>query len=135
MADMLRMVIRTPHAALVELDVDAARVPTRTGQVGLRPRQEPFITVVEPGLVILGSGSDGRYAATAGGLLRADRTTALLATPFAVTGTTGAEVLQALDAAVAAPDSELVTRRRMALLEQRIVRELDPTRRGHHREA
>jgi len=130
MAERLRLVIRTPHAAVVDGDVDAARVPTRTGQLGLRPRQEPFVTVVESGLVILDAGTDRRFAATAGGLLRADRDAALLATPFAVTGATGEEVLRALDLALAAPDSELVTRRRMALLEQRIVQELDPSHRG-----
>lgn len=135
MADMLRLVIRTPHAAVVDRDVEAARVPTRTGQLGLRPRQEPFITVVESGLVIFDAGTGRAFAATAGGLLRADHDTAVLATPFAVTGSTGDEVLRALDAAVSAPDSELVTRGRMALLEQRIVRELDPSHRGQHRDA
>ena len=134
MADALRLVIRTPHAAVVDADVDAARVPTRTGQLGLRPHQEPFVTVVESGLVILDAGTERRFAATAGGLLRADRDLALLATPFAVTGGTGREVLEALDVALAAPDSELVTRRRMALLEQRIVQELDPTHRGRRRD-
>ena len=134
MADALRLVIRTPHAAVVDADVDAARVPTRTGQLGLRPHQEPFVTVAESGLVILDAGTERRFAATAGGLLRADRDLALLATPFAVTGGTGREVLEALDVALAAPDSELVTRRRMALLEQRIVQELDPTHRGRRRD-
>jgi len=133
--DTLRLVIRTPHAAVVDRDVDAARVPTRTGQVGLRPRQEPFVTVVEPGLVIVDAAAGRGFAATAGGLLRADRDGALLATPFAVTGATGAEVLEALDTALTAPDSELVTRRRMALLEQRIVQELDPTHHGRRRDA
>ena len=129
MADTLRLVIRTPHAAVVDADVDAARVPTRTGQLGLRPRQEPFITVVESGLIILDSGAQRRFAATAGGLLRTDRGTALLATPFAVTGADDAELLAALDQAYATPDSELVTRRRLAELEQRIVREMSPRNR------
>jgi F0F1-type ATP synthase epsilon subunit len=130
MSDTLRLVIRTPHAPVVDAGVAAARVPTRTGQLGLRPRQEPFVTVVEPGLVVLETGAGRLFAATAGGLLRADRDTALLITPFAVTGTVG-EVLAALDEAYALPESELVTRRRLAELEQRIVRELSPRGRGH----
>ena len=135
MADTLHLVIRTPHAAVVDRSVDAARVPTRSGQLGLRPRQEPFVTVVEAGLVLLDAEGERRFAATAGGLLRTDRDLALLATPFAVTGATGEEVMGALDAALAAPDSELFTRRRMALLERRIVQELDPAQRGRRRDA
>lgn len=130
MVDTLRLVIRTPHSAVVDSDVDAARVPTRTGQLGLRPRQEPFITVVDSGLVVLEAGAERLFAATAGGLLRAGRSAALLVTPFAVTGADGAEVLAALDEAYAIPDSELVTRRRLSELEQRIVQELNPRDRG-----
>lgn len=130
MADTLRLVIRTPHASVVDSAVTSARVPARTGQLGLRPRQEPFVTVVEPGLVIIDAGAGRTFAATAGGLLRASRDDALLVTPFAVTGADGAEVLAALDEASALPESELVTRRRLAELEQRIIRELNPRQRG-----
>lgn len=132
MADTLRLVIRTPHEAVVDLPVTSARIPTASGQVGLRPRQEPFIAVVEPGLILLDAGVDRRFAATAGGLLRTDRDLAVLATPFAVTGMDGAAVLDALDQAYATPDSELVTRRRLAELEQRIVQELNPSRGRRH---
>ena len=132
MTDTLRLIIRTPHDAVVDAAVESARVPTGSGQIGLRPRQEPFVTVVESGLVLLEVGGELRFAATAGGLLRADRVTAVLATPFAVTGADGAAVLSALDEAYATPDSELVTRRRLAELEQHIVQELSPSRRSHH---
>ncbi len=130
MDERLRLSIRTPHEVVVDAEVDSARVPTASGQVGLRPRQEPFIAVVEPGLVLLDAGGERRFAATAGGLLRTDRATAVLATPFAVTGPDGESVLRALDEAFAIPDSELATRRRLAELEQRIVAELNPRRRG-----
>jgi F0F1-type ATP synthase epsilon subunit len=120
----LRMVIRTPHEIILDADVRAARVPSETGQVGLRPRQERFVLVVEPGLVILRSQDGTRFAATAGGLLQVDRQRCVLYTPFAVLGSDEAEVLAALDRAVAVPNGELSARRALGALEQRIVTEI-----------
>ena len=124
MSERHRLVIRTPHETVLDEQVRAARVPTETGQVGLRPRGEPFVLIVEPGLVILRMDDGIRFAATAGGLLDCDREQSVLYTPFAVVGGVGAEVLTALDRAFAMPESELVARRRLAELEQHIVREL-----------
>ena len=45
---------------------------TETGQAGLRPRGEPLLTVVEPGLILLRQGGGIRFAASAGGLLEFD---------------------------------------------------------------
>jgi F0F1-type ATP synthase epsilon subunit len=123
MIERLRFVIRTPHEIVVDARVEAARVPTESGQVGLRPRQEPFALVLEAGLCIV-RGDATRLAATAGGLLEADRDTATLYTPFAVVGERGEDLLAALERALATPDSELAARRRLGELEQHIVQEL-----------
>lgn len=129
MADGLHFIIRTPHEAVLDAVVTAARVPTRTGQVGLRPREEPFVCVVEPGLLLVRQDGATRFAATAGGLLENREHRAVLYTPFAVLGDVGADVLAALDEALATPDSELSARRQLGELEQRIIQELhdDPT--------
>ena len=119
----LELIIRTPHEVVVKAPLLGARVPTPTGMVGLRPRGEPQLLAIEPGLVILRDGAP-RFAATAGGLLECDRERALLYTPFAVVGDDEGEVLAALDRASALPDGELALRRQLGEIEQRIVREL-----------
>lgn len=124
MPEQLHLLIRTPHHAVIDAQVSAARIPTETGQVGLRPRQEPFVLVVEPGLILLRTDGRLRFAATAGGLLESDRERCVLYTPFAVLGDMDSEVLAALDRALATPDSELSARRRLGELEQRIAQEL-----------
>lgn len=126
MTDTLRLIIRTPHETVLDSPVASVRIPTATGMAGLRPRQEPLLLVVEPGLVVVTGGGRTRFAATAGGLLEADRRTATLYTPFAVVGDTDDEVLDALDRVLATPDSELLARRRLGELEQRILQELRP---------
>lgn len=134
MTARLHVEIRTPHALAVDLDVRAIRVPTATGQVGLRPRGEPLALVVEPGLIVLRADGATRYAATAGGLLRADREHCVLYTPFAVEGTDAQAVLAAIEQALEMPGSELAARKGLDELEQRIVRELGPSSgkgRGH----
>lgn len=124
MPEPLRFVIRTPHEIALDEAVHGARVPTESGQVGLRPREEPLVLVVSPGLILV-SRSDGlRFAATVGGLLGAGRRSAVLYTPFAVTGDSETDVLAALDAALRTPDSEILARRRLGELEQHILREL-----------
>jgi len=124
MPERLRFVIRTPHETVLDASLESARIPTETGQVGLRPRHEPLVFVVEPGLVILRLDGRQRFAATAGGLFESDRERSTLYTPFAVLGDVDTEVLAALDDALAAPDGELSARRRLGELEQRIVQEL-----------
>ncbi len=47
--EQLHVVIRTPRETVIEQDVVAIRVPTQTGQVGLRPRGEPNVLAVEVG--------------------------------------------------------------------------------------
>lgn len=124
MTERLRFVIRTPHETVFDEHVRAARVPAETGQVGLRPRIEPFVLVVEPGLVILRKDDGIGFAATAGGLLDSGCEESVLYTPFAVVGGLDIDVLAALDRAFVAPDGELAARRRLGELEQRILQEI-----------
>ncbi len=124
MLERLHLLIRTPHETVLDAQVSAARIPTETGQVGLRPSEEPLVLVVEPGLVILRMDGGLRFAATAGGLLESDRERSVLYTPFAVLGAVDTEVLASLVRALATPDSELSARRQLGELEQRIVQEL-----------
>lgn len=124
MSPSLRLVIRTPREIVFDRAVRAARVPAESGQVGLRPRQEPLVLVVEPGLLVLRVDGGATFAATAGGLLEGSREAAILYTPFAVVGERDEDVLAALDRALAEPEGELVARRRLGELEQRIVQEL-----------
>lgn len=124
MADSLRFIVRTPAQVVFDEPLLGARLPAPSGQIGLRPRGEPLATEVEPGLVIARSAHGIRYLATAGGLLDLDVERAELLTPFAAVGASGAEVQAALDRVLETPDSELVLRRRLGELEQRIVREL-----------
>lgn len=121
----LRVIVRTPHGVVVDEPVRSARVPTTTGQVGLRPRGEPLSLVVESGLLVLRThGPAVRFVSTAGGLLEADRARCTIFTPFAATGDDDDEVLAALERALAAPSGELVARRRLGELERRIANEL-----------
>ena len=134
MAEGLRLLIRTPHETVLDAPVRSARIATETGLSGVRPRAEPFVSVVEPGLLVL-SMPDGsmRFAASAGGLLDCDRERCALYTPFAVLGDDDAQVLAALDRVLSTPDTELVTRQRLGELEQRIARELRQPRPARHR--
>lgn len=124
MIDGLGLVIRTPHQVVLAQRVDGVRVPTVTGQVGLRPRGEPVLLAIEPGVVLIKTKNVLNFAATAGGLCESDREHATLYTPFAVLGRDADEVITALDQALSATDSEIAVRRRLGELEQRIVAQL-----------
>jgi len=124
MTASLRWVIRTPHHIVLDEAVSGVRVPTETGQVGLRPRGEPLLLAIEPGIVLIRMGTAMRFAATAGGLCESARERATLYTPFAVLGENADEVTAALDQALALRDGEIAARRRLGELEQRIVAEL-----------
>jgi F0F1-type ATP synthase epsilon subunit len=136
MIEGLQLVIRTPYEVVFDQRVRSARVPTESGQVGLRPRQEPLLLAVEPGLILLSLSEGLRFAASAGGLFEGGRERAVLYTPFAVVSEQEQEVLAALDRALATPDSEIAARRRLGELEERIVEELrhrPPTPRARER--
>jgi len=125
MADeTLRLVVRTPQGGVFDQRVTSLRVPSDTGQVGLRPRTEAAALVVEPGLV-LAAGSDGlRFVATAGGLLRCDGEEAVLLTPLAVVGESAEAVRAELEEALGTPRSDLELRAVLQSLETGILQEL-----------
>jgi len=120
----LRLVVRTPHAVVVERDVRSLRVPTASGQVGVRPGGEALVTPVEPGLVLARADDATLFVGSAGGLLRSDADDAVLATPVAFAGDDPEAVLRAIEAALAAGDPELELRRAVARLEAGMLREL-----------
>ena len=121
---VLQLIIRTPSQTVVQQRVSSIRVPTQTGHVGLRPRGEPTVLAVEPGLIVLKLGDVTRYAGTAGGLLHTSRSAASLLTPLAVVGDDLESVASRLDALVSAPSEEMDVRRTLGRLESRIVQEL-----------
>lgn len=120
----LNLIIRTPREVVYEGPVDSLRVATETGQVGIRPRMEPLVLAVEPGLVLLSSAAETTFAGTAGGLLRCDGQQANLLTPLAVFGVDMQAVASQLEAALDKPSVELEAREALGRLESSILREL-----------
>jgi F0F1-type ATP synthase epsilon subunit len=120
----LRITIRTPGETVFEGEVVSMRVPTHTGQVGLRPRAEPSVLAVEAGLIVLKTESDTKYAGTAGGLLHTNGQSASLLSPLAVVGSNVESVSQQLDILLSAPSEEMEVRRTLGRLETRILQEL-----------
>jgi len=122
--ETLHLVVQTPQGRIFEDRVTSLRVPTDTGQVGLRPRSEAAALVVEPGLG-LAAGLEGlRFIATAGGLLRCDGKQAILLTPLAVVGENGDSVRADLERALGAPRADLELRAVLQRLETGILQEL-----------
>jgi F0F1-type ATP synthase epsilon subunit len=130
--ETLRLVVRTPERGIFDEAVTSLRLPTDTGQVGLRPRAEATVLVVEPGLVLARAGGALRFLATAGGLLRCDGSSATLLTPVAVVGDSEQSVAQALDQVLRTAHAELELRAVLQRLETGILLEL---RRDSHRRA
>ncbi|MEZ5583360.1 MAG: hypothetical protein R3F37_11965 [Candidatus Competibacteraceae bacterium] len=124
MTRKLHVIIRTPGETVVEQDVAGLRVPTHSGQVGLRPRCEPSVLAVEAGLIVLRLNGCNHYAGTAGGLLHTSGEEASLLTPLAVVGDDVESVARQLDALLAAPSEEMDVRRTLGHLETRILQEL-----------
>jgi len=122
--ETLRLVVRTPHGAVFDDRVSSLRVPSDTGQVGVRPRSEPAVLVVEPGLVLAASRDGLRFVATAGGLLRCDGKEAVLLTPLAVVGESAEVVGAQLEEALGIPRADLELRAVLQRLETGILQEL-----------
>lgn len=120
----LHVTIRTPSATVVDQDVAALRVPTHSGQVGLRPRGEPSVLAVEAGLIVLRLKSGVCYAGSAGGLLHTNGESASLLTPLAVVGDDVESVSRQLDVLLSASSEEMEVRRTLGRLETRILQEL-----------
>jgi len=119
-----KLVVRTPREIAIELEATSIRVPTETGQVGLRARVEPLVLAVEPGLVLVRHEQAYQFVGTAGGLLRCDGTTASLLTPLAVRGDDEESVIASLEKALAQPSAEMEARETLGRLQSSILREL-----------
>jgi F0F1-type ATP synthase epsilon subunit len=125
MADeTLRLVVRTPQGGVLDQPVTSLRLPSDTGQVGLRPRSEPAVLLVEPGLVLAATTGGLRFVATAGGLLRCDGEEAVLLTPLAVAGESAEAVRTELAEALGTPRVDLELRGVLQRLETGILQEL-----------
>lgn len=120
----LQFVIRTPRQRVLQTNVTSLRVPTNSGQVGLRPRSEPTVLPVEAGLIVMRLDAGMMYAGTAGGLLHIDGVSASLLTPLAVVGEDIETVSRELEAMLSAPSEEREVRRSLGRLETRILQEL-----------
>lgn len=120
----LRFTVRTPHEVAFEAPITTARLRTETGQVGLRGRMEPVVIPVEPGLLILRTRGAVTFVGSVGGVLASDGRQATLFTPLAVVGTEASVVQQAIDRALAEPDSDMAVRVTFGKLEGRVLTQL-----------
>lgn len=127
---LLRLVVRTPRAVVLEIDVHSLRVPTESGHVGIRPGGEAIVTAVEPGLAIARTGHGPAFLGIAGGLLSSDARVAVLATPLAFVGDDPQAVARMTEAALRAPDPERELRRAIERLEAGMLRELRSSEAG-----
>jgi F0F1-type ATP synthase epsilon subunit len=122
--DALRLVVQTPQGPVFDERLKSLRVPSSTGQVGLRPRSEETALVVEPGLVLATESAGLRFIATAGGLLRCDGSEAVLLTPVAVVGQSAEAVRAELTAALGEFGPGFELRAVLQRLETGILQEL-----------
>jgi F0F1-type ATP synthase epsilon subunit len=120
----LHIIVRTQHEVVFEADATALRVPTASGQVGLRPGAEATLLAVEAGLILVHTAGRVRYIGSAGGLLSCDGVTATLLTPLAVVGDDAPTMLAKLERALAEPSEEMRARATLGQLEGEIVHEL-----------
>jgi F-type H+-transporting ATPase subunit epsilon len=70
----LELELRVPDGVVVQGPIKGLRAADATGQFGLLPNHEPFVTVLEPGVLIFRQ-EDGRerFAAVDGGVLFSER--------------------------------------------------------------
>ena len=123
----LRLIVRTPHAVVIEMEAYSLRVLTETGQVGLRAGAEPSVFAVEPGLLLARTADGLRIVGTAGGLLLWDSHEGNLLTPLAIVGNDRGEIDRKLREQLMEPGEEMQARAQLGQLEERI---LDQIRRG-----
>lgn len=121
---VLHVTVRTPHAVVCEADAASLRVPTESGQVGIRPRTEATVLAVEVGLVLVHTSAGSRFIGTAGGLLACDGATATLLTPLAVVGDTEQTILAELEHALQEPSEEMQARTTLSKIEGEILHEM-----------
>lgn len=125
MSDLwLHLTVRTPHEVVMEADARSLRVPTETGQVGLRPRVEPLVLAVEPSLVLVRTESKTIFVGTAGGLLTCNGREVSLMTPLAVVGEDEQSIMDELERVLGEPNEEMQARAMLDRLEGRILGEM-----------
>jgi len=124
----LQFVVRTPRQTVLDLPVCSLRVPTETGQVGLRPRCESLVLAIEASLIVARTVDGIRFVGTAGGLLTCDGRTATVLTPLAVAGNDQAQIQQALHLALGEPTEDMQARTALERLEGGILQEIQSER-------
>jgi F0F1-type ATP synthase epsilon subunit len=130
----LYFVAQTPSLTVFSAVVESVRLPTETGQVGLRRGMEPIVLPVEPGLVLLRAHESTMFMGCAGGLLIVDTQAATLLTPLAVVGVDIAVAKRGLDEALAEAPMKLAVRKRLRRLEDHVLTRLHgdaESRRSH----
>ena len=134
MTTSLQLIVRTPRAIVVETEARAIRVLTETGHVGLRPKMEPVILPIEPGLALVHREDSSLFVGTAGGLLKCDGTVATLLTPLAVAAEDQEAVMQELQQQLSEPKAELEVRTTIDTIQSSILNEIadDRRRRVNH---
>jgi F0F1-type ATP synthase epsilon subunit len=124
-AHALHFIVRTPHEVVAEIEARSIRAPTESGQVGLRPRNEPQVIAVEAGLVVVRTvQNETRFLGTAGGLLAVERLRATLMTPLAIIGSDRESMMDQLEKALGEPNEEMQARALLAGLEEQILTEM-----------
>jgi F0F1-type ATP synthase epsilon subunit len=120
----LHVTVQTPHAVVYEADAISLRVPTESGQVGIRPRTEATLLAVEAGLVLVHTSAGTRFVGTAGGLLSCDGVIATLLTPLAIVGDAEQTILDGLEHALQEPSEEMQARTTLGKIEGEILHEM-----------
>lgn len=120
----LQVIVKTPHEDVLRTTASSMRVLTESGQVGLRPRMEPVVLAVEPGLALIHQPQGTLYLGTAGGLLDCDGTRVRLLTPRAVVGRDEQEVVRQLSAQLGQPTAEMEVRHTINRIQTNILEEL-----------
>jgi len=116
--------VRTPDELAWRVDALSIRVPTDSGQVGLRPGVEPVVLAVDAGIVLTRTRTGTKFVGTAGGLLRTDGGAVSLLTPLAIVGDAIDALVDELERRLGEPSSEMQARASLGKLEDKILEEL-----------
>jgi F0F1-type ATP synthase epsilon subunit len=133
MTSLLKFIVRTPKAIVVETEARSIRVLTETGHVGLRPQMEAVILTIEPGLAFAHRKNSTLFVGTAGGLLKCDGKIATLLTPLGVAAEDQESVMRELQGQLSQPKAELEVRSTINSIQSSILTEIteDRRRRGN----
>ena len=130
MNGLLKLIVKTPQAIVVDTETQSVRVLTESGHVGIRPRMEDTILAVEPGLILVHREGSTLYVGTAGGLLTCDGAIATILTPLAVAEENEEAVMRELQKQLDQPTAELEVRTTINNIQTGILNELNEDRRS-----